>query len=376
MIPLSRPAFLGTELEYVGGILQAGTLSGLGPYTRRCEQWLEQFMDSGKAFLTTSGTAALEMAAMLADIQAGDEVIVPSYTYVSTVNAFVVRGAAPVFVDIEHDTMNMDATKVEAAITPKTRAIVPVHYAGIACDMDVIMAVANRNNLLVIEDAAQAPTSTYKGRALGTIGHIGCMSFHETKNFTSGGQGGAVLVNRDALVDRAEVIHDNGTNRARFLRGQVDQYAWQDIGSNFVVSEVLAAILWSHLEAADEISQKRHQLWSEYQQRLEPLAAAGYIVLPYIPLGSVHNAHIYYIKVRDPHQRKALIRHMKAQGITTAPHYLPLHSTEIGSSKGRFAGSDINTTLASTQLLRLPLYHSLSVQEQDKVVATISSFWG
>ena len=376
MIPLSRPALIGSELEYVGDILKAGTLSGQGQYTRRCEQWLEKFMDSGKAFLTTSGTAALEMAAMLANIQAGDEFIVPSYTYVSTVNAFVIRGGVPVFIDIENDTMNMDATKIEAAITPKTRAIVPVHYAGIACDMDTIMAVANRNNLLVIEDAAQAPTSTYKGKALGTIGHIGCMSFHETKNFTSGGQGGAVLVNHDAFVDRAEVVYDNGTNRIRFLRGQVDQYAWQDIGSNYVLSEVLAAILWSHLEAADRISQKRHQLWNRYQQRLEPLVAAGYITLPCIPPGSVHNAHIYYIKVRDPSQRRAFIHHMKEQGIVTAPHYLPLHSTRIGSSNGRFVGADINTTLASTQLVRLPLYYSLSIEEQDKVVAAISSFWG
>lgn len=374
-VPLSKPVVLDSQLQYVQRILQAGTLSGQGTYTQLCETWLEKTMENGKAFLTTSGTSALEMAAMLCSIQEGDEVIVPSYTYVSTINAFVIRGAVPVFIDIEGNTMNMDATKIEAAITAKTKAIVPVHYAGISCDMDTIMDIAKRHNLTVIEDAAQGTGSTYKGRALGTIGDIGCVSFHETKNFTSGGQGGAVLVNRAHLIDRAEVIYDNGTNRVQFMRGHLEQYSWVDIGSNYVLSEVLAALLWAHLEIADQINEKRQRIWQTYAEGLTPLVSAGHIILPQITDDCVHNAHIFYIKVTHPPERKHLIKYMKAQGLGCAPHYMPLHSTQIGLAKGRYVGEDAYTTLASTQLLRLPLYYDMTEEELQGVISVILSFW-
>lgn len=294
MIPLSKPFAPPKSVQYVQEVLQSGKLVGQGPWTKRCEQWLERMMTEGKAFLVTSGTTALEMAAMIVDISAGDEVIFPSYTFVSTVNAFVARGAVPVFVDIEEGTMNMDASKVEAAITPKTKAIVPVHYAGISCDMNHLMDIATLHNLVVIEDAAQSLTSKHYGRFSGTIGHIGCVSFHETKNFTSGGQGGAVLVNRRDLVDHAEVVYDNGTNRVQFIRGNIAQYEWQDVGSNYILSEVLAALLWSQLELANDIQKRRLEIWHKYHASLQSLAeVTGFFEVPKIPLGCEVNGHIY-----------------------------------------------------------------------------------
>lgn len=376
MIPLSRPVFLPQQLKYVEALLQDGHLSGAGPYTLRCEQWLEKSMSTkGKAFLTPSGTTALELAAMAIDIQPMDEVILPSYTYVSTANAFVLRGAVPAFVDLEADTMNIDASKIEAAITPKTKAIVPVHYAGISCDMDMIMDIAKRHNLYVVEDAAQGLVAKYKGKTLGTIGHIGCMSFHETKNATAGGQGGAVMINDEALLDRAKAIYDNGTNRAQFLKGKVSQYSWTDIGSNFLMSEILAALLWAQLETLDDIQQQRHVLFDSYLKALQPLEKAGYITLPGTPEGREHNAHIFYLKLKEPEQRKALMAHMKAQGVITAPHYVPLHVSEAGSRIGRFVGEDVNTSLSGSQLLRLPLYNSMTKEEQYQVVKALMDFW-
>lgn len=301
MIPLSKPFIPPTSVPYLQEVLQSGKLVGQGPWTQLCTRWLEDMMLEGKAFLVTSGTTALEMAAMVVAISPGDEVIFPSFTFVSTVNAFVARGAVPVFVDIEEKTMNMDVSKVEAAITPRTRAIVPVHYAGISCMMDEIMDLATIHNLVVIEDAAQSLTSKYHGKFSGTIGHIGCFSFHETKNFTSGGQGGAVLINQRELVDRAEVIYDNGTNRVQFLRGEIQQYEWQDVGSNYVLSECLAALLWSHLELSDVIQQRRREIWYKYHAQLQEMAVAtGAFDVPIVPPSCEINGHIYCLFFRFP----------------------------------------------------------------------------
>lgn len=332
-------------------------------------------MRSGKAFLTTSCTASLEMAALILNIQPGDEIILPSYTYVATVNAFILRGAIPVFVDIEYDTMNMDVTCMKAAITPKTRAIVPVHYAGVACDMDSIMSIAHENGLFVIEDAAQGISATYKGSALGTIGDIGCLSFHETKNVTSGGQGGATLVNRDSLVPRAEIVHDGGSDRARFRRGEIAHYEWRDVGSNFLLSEIQAALLWAQFEAMEAIQRRRHEIWDTYQEHLKPLAAAGFLVLPSIPSDCSHNAHIFAMKVDDKQKRIDFMQHMKQAGVATAPHYSPLHSTPAGLSAGRFCGQDINTSKASAQLVRLPLYTSMTENDLTSTLNAVTTFW-
>jgi dTDP-4-amino-4,6-dideoxygalactose transaminase len=376
MIPLSSAYQPDTSIRYVKDVLDSGQLAGRGPYTKRCEQWLEEMMPAGKAFLTTSGTQALEMAAMVANIQPADEVIFPSYTFVATVNAFVSRGAVPVFVDIERDTMNIDARQIEAAISDKTKAIVPVHYAGIPCDMATIMSLATRHDLMVIEDAAQGLTSTYKGAPLGTIGHIGCVSFHDTKNFTSGGQGGAVLVNRNPLVSRAEIVHDNGTNRLQFMRGLVSQYSWQDKGTNCIMSEVLASLLWSHLESSREICKIRLQLWNNYKDKLDPIASkTGAFIVPGVPEDCEQNAHIFYIKIVNPDQRSHFISHMKAHGVAVAPHYTPLHSSTMGQSIGRFVGLDNYTTLASSQLVRLPLYHELNADNQEAVIVAVTAFF-
>ncbi|MCJ1474652.1 hypothetical protein MMC13_003312 [Lambiella insularis] len=375
MLPLSKPYLVETQLEYVKDVLQSGSLTGRGPYSKKCEQWLERDMPDGKAFLTKSGTAALEMAAILADIKPGDEVILPSFTFASTANGFVLRGAVPVFVDILEETMNMDVSKVAAAITPATRAIVPVHYAGVSCDMDSIMDLAHRHRLMVIEDAAQGSMSSYKSRALGTIGHIGCISFHETKNFTSGGQGGALLVNDATLSDRADVIYEMGTNRVQFLKGRAEQYEWQSVGKNTIMPEVLAALLWSQLEIAVQIDDKRHMLWNSYAHKLAPLEKAGHIILPFVPKECQHNAHIFYVRLRDATQRKPLVNFMRTLAITVAPHYLPLHSAFAGRKMGRISGLDVHTTAASSQLLRLPLYYSMSDKDIDRVVVAMNCFW-
>ncbi|EAZ4878452.1 dTDP-4-amino-4,6-dideoxygalactose transaminase [Salmonella enterica] len=375
MIPFNAPPVVGTELEYMRSAMSSGKLCGDGGFTRRCQQWLEQHFGSAKVLLTPSCTASLEMAALLLDIQPGDEVIMPSFTFVSTANAFVLRGAKIVFVDIRPDTMNIDETLIEAAITDKTRAIVPVHYAGVACEMDVIMALADKYNLFVVEDAAQGVMSTYKGRALGTIGHIGCFSFHETKNYTAGGEGGATLINDRALIERAEIIREKGTNRSQFFRGQVDKYTWRDIGSSYLMSDLQAAYLWAQLEAADRINQQRLSLWQTYYDALTPLARAGRIELPSIPENCGHNAHMFYIKLRDIADRSALINFLKEAEIMAVFHYIPLHDCPAGDKFGEFIGDDVYTTKESERLLRLPLFYNLAPVDQRTVIATLLNYF-
>ncbi|PLR30538.1 dTDP-4-amino-4,6-dideoxygalactose transaminase [Chimaeribacter coloradensis] len=375
MIPFNAPPVVGTEIDYMQSAMSSGKLCGDGGYTRRCQQWIEQNFNCPKVLLTPSCTASLEMAALLLDIKAGDEVIMPSYTFVSTANAFVLRGAKIVFVDIRPDTMNIDETKIEAAITEQTRAIVPVHYAGVACEMDTIMALAEKYRLYVVEDAAQGVMSKYKGKALGTIGHIGCFSFHETKNYTAGGEGGATLINDRALIERAEIIREKGTNRSQFFRGQVDKYTWRDIGSSFLMSDLQAGYLWAQLEAADRINQRRLLLWTNYYEALSRLAKQGRIALPAIPANCVHNAHMFYIKLRDIAERDALIAYMKEAEIMTVFHYIPLHSSPAGEQFGRFAGEDRFTTAESERLVRLPLFYNLSDVNQRTVINTLLSFF-
>lgn len=375
MIPFNAPPVVGTELDYMQAAMNSGKLCGDGGFTRRCQQWMEQHFGSPKVLLTPSCTASLEMAAILLDIQPGDEVIMPSFTFVSTANAFVLRGAVVVFVDLRPDTMNIDESKIEAAITDKTRAIVPVHYAGVACEMDAIMALAKKYRLLVVEDAAQGVMSTYKGRALGTIGHIGCFSFHETKNYTAGGEGGATLINDPALIDRAEVIREKGTNRSQFFRGQVDKYTWRDIGSSYLMSDLQAAYLWAQLEAAESINQRRLTLWQNYYQAFKPLADAGRVVLPLIPANCVHNAHMFYIKLQDIQERSAFIDYLKEAEIMSVFHYIPLHACPAGEKFGRFAGEDRFTSKESERLVRLPLFYNMSDVNQRTVITTILSFF-
>lgn len=375
MIPFNAPPVVGTELEYMQSAMGSGKLCGDGGFTRRCQQWMENKFGSKKVLLTPSCTASLEMAAILIDIQPGDEVIMPSYTFVSTANAFVLRGATIVFVDVRPDTMNMDETLIEAAITDKTKAIVPVHYAGVACEMDVIMALAKKHRLFVIEDAAQGVMSTWKGKALGTIGHIGCFSFHETKNYTAGGEGGATLINDPALVERAEIIREKGTNRSQFFRGQVDKYTWRDIGSSYLMADLQAAYLWAQLEAATRINEQRLRLWQNYYDALEAIAATGRITLPVIPSSCQHNAHMFYIKLRDNDDRTALINWLKEAEILAVFHYIPLHSSPAGQRFGRFHGEDRFTDSESERLLRLPLFYNLSDNNQKTVINSLLSYF-
>ena len=375
MIPFNAPPIVGTEIEYMQSAMNSGKLCGDGGFTRRCQQWMEQRFGSKKVLLTPSCTASLEMAALLIDLQPGDEVIMPSYTFVSTANAFVLRGARIVFVDVRPDTMNIDETLIEAAITKKTRAIVPVHYAGVACEMDTIMALAAKHKLFVIEDAAQGVMSRYKGRALGTIGHIGCFSFHETKNYTAGGEGGATLINDASLVERAEIVREKGTNRSQFFRGQVDKYTWRDMGSSYLMADLQAAYLWAQLEAAERINQQRLRIWQRYYDALQPLAAQGRISLPVIPASCEHNAHMFYIKLRDQDDRQALINWMKEAEILTVFHYIPLHSSPAGERFSQFVGDDRFTTLESERLLRLPLFYNLSDNNQSTVISSLLSFF-
>ncbi|PAW34724.1 dTDP-4-amino-4,6-dideoxygalactose transaminase [Pantoea vagans] len=375
MIPFNAPPIVGTEIEYMQSAMNSGKLCGDGGFTRRCQQWMEQRFGSKKVLLTPSCTASLEMAALLIDLQPGDEVIMPSYTFVSTANAFVLRGARIVFVDVRPDTMNIDETLIEAAITEKTRAIVPVHYAGVACEMDTIMALAAKHKLFVIEDAAQGVMSRYKGRALGTIGHIGCFSFHETKNYTAGGEGGATLINDASLVERAEIVREKGTNRSQFFRGQVDKYTWRDMGSSYLMADLQAAYLWAQLEAAERINQQRLSIWQRYYDALQPLAAQGRISLPVIPASCEHNAHMFYIKLRDQDDRQALINWMKEAEILTVFHYIPLHSSPAGERFSQFVGDDRFTTLESERLLRLPLFYNLSDNNQSTVISSLLSFF-
>lgn len=375
MITFNKPPYTGNEDQYVLQAMRSNKMSGDGPFTKRCHTWFESNLPCKKALLTPSCTAALEMASILVDIQPGDEVIIPSYTFVSTANAFVLRGAKIVFVDIRSDTMNIDESKIEAAITDKTKAIVPVHYAGVSCEMDTIMDIAQRHNLYVIEDAAQGVMSTYKGKALGTIGHLGCFSFHETKNYTSGGEGGLLIVNDDKFKERAEIIREKGTNRSQFFRGMVDKYSWVDIGSSYLPGDIQAAYLWGQLEKVNEINNNRLASWSYYYEQLEPLQAAGKIQLPTVPNDCVHNAHMFYIKVQDIDLRSQLIEHLKDNGITAVFHYIPLHSSVAGKSLGIFHGEDGFTTSESERLVRLPMWYGMKKEQLNKVISLINSFF-
>jgi dTDP-4-amino-4,6-dideoxygalactose transaminase len=354
-IPFNKPYMTGKELWYISQAHASGHLAGDGQFTKKCSAWLEQRIGCQKALLTHSCTAALEMAAMLADIQPGDEVIMPSYTFVSTANAFVLRGGVPVFVDIRLDTLNIDEAKIEAAITSRTKAIVPVHYAGVSCEMDAIMDIARRHGLLVIEDAAQGIMSTYKGRPLGSIGHMAAMSFHETKNIISG-EGGALLLNDPRFLDRAEIIREKGTNRSRFFRGQVDKYTWVDLGSSYLPGEVIAAFLWAQMEEADEITERRLGIWHEYQQKLSAIVLSKDARQPVVPHYCAHNAHMYYLLLPSLSQRTTFIERLKRSNINTVFHYIPLHSSPFGKSVGRTHGIMENTDSISACLVRLPLW--------------------
>ena len=375
-IPFNKPFTIGAELENIAAAVRDGHLAGDGRFTRQCHQWLEQNLGAKRALLTHSCTAALEMAAILCDLQPGDEVIMPSFTFVSTANAFALRGATPVFVDIRPDTLNLDERLITQAVTPRTRAIAPVHYAGVACEMDAIMALARERKLVVVEDAAQGILAEYKGRKLGAIGHLGCLSFHETKNVISG-EGGALLVNDEKLVARAEIIREKGTNRAQFFRGEVDKYSWVDIGSSYLPSELVGAFLWAQLEQARAINARRMGLCAAYREGLEPLARSGALTLPQPePPGITGNGHMFYVLLRDLAARTRLIAHLKARGIHSVFHYVPLHSSPAGRKFGRAAGPMMVTDSVSDRLLRLPLYYGLTAAEAAGIVAAITEFFG
>ncbi|BAE57933.1 unnamed protein product [Aspergillus oryzae RIB40] len=375
MIPFSVPTVAGSELQYVEQAVRKGTLSGDGEYTVLCQNWLERKLPAAKVFLTPSGTAALDLAALVLNIQHGDEVIVPSYTYVSTANAFLLRGASLVFVDIAPETMNMDMEKLQDAITDKTRVIVPVHYAGVACDMDALLHIATERGIYIVEDAAQGLFSTYKGRALGTIGHIGCFSFHESKNVTAGGQGGAILINDPGLVEQAEIIKDKGTNRQKFLRGDVAHYTWQQAGASYTLSEIQAAYLWGQLEASDCIQSQRLEIWNFYYRELSKLGDDVPIVLPSVPSYCQHNAHIFFIRVKDGAQRREFITAMKDAGITVLAHYSPLHSTVPGAQGRHVLDRQDLATRESERLVRLPIFYTMTMEQARKVVETIKWYF-
>ena len=375
MITFNRPPLTGNEQQYVLQAMQSDKISGDALYGRKCQAWFEEHLGCYKALLTPSCTAALEMAAVLLDIQPGDEIIMPSYTFVSTANAFVLRGAKVVFVDIRPDTMNIDETKIENAITKRTKAIVPVHYAGVACEMDTIIDIATRYNLFVIEDAAQGMMSEYKGRPLGTIGHIGAYSFHETKNYTSGGEGGLIIINDKRFMKRSEVIREKGTNRSQFFRGQVDKYTWVDLGSSFLPSELQAAFLWGQLEKADDINKNRLATWEDYFNAFAHLQYSGLVSLPCIMEQCKHNAHMFYLKVRDLEQRTELINYLKTNGVIATFHYIPLHSAPAGKNFGTFIGDDLFTTSESEKIVRLPLYFNMSLMDKETVIKLVLDFF-
>lgn len=375
MIDFNVPPYVGTEMEFVRQAAEENhKICGDGPFTKHCQAWLEEHFDADKVLLTTSGTTALEMAAMLCDLQPGDEVILPSFTFSSTATAFVLMGARLVFVDILPDTKNIDPSAIEAAITDRTRVIVPVHYAGVGCDMDAIMDIARRHNLLVVEDAAQGVMSTYKGRALGTIGDFGCYSFHETKNYSMG-EGGAVLVNNPAYRERAEIIREKGTNRSNFLRGQVDKYTWVDKGSSYLPSDLNAAYLWGQLQAAQDICDDRMATWDAYHVAFAPLAEAGKVDLPVVPDECVQNAHMYYLLLPTLEERTRFISHLKENGVQACFHYVPLHSAPAGEVFGRFHGEDVHTTDVSNRLVRLPMYYGLAEDDRAKVIEAVCDFF-
>lgn len=374
MINFNVPPYTGKELDYIKIAVENQKICGDGEFTKKCNAWIEEKTGTRKCLLTTSCTHATELAALLADIKPGDEVIMPAYTFVSTADAFVLRGAVPVFVDIRPDTMNIDEKKIEDAITDRTRAIVPVHYAGVACEMDTIMDIAKRHNLMVIEDAAQGVMAYYKGRALGTIGDFGCYSFHETKNYSMG-EGGALLIRDEKYVEDAEIIREKGTNRSKYFRGQIDKYTWVNYGSSYLPSDMNAAYLYAQLELADEINNKRRASWDHYYGSLKPLADTGRISLPVVPDGCVHNAHMFYIKTADIDERSALIAFLKENGIMAVFHYIPLHTAPAGMRFGRFHGEDEYTTKESERLLRLPMFYALTEDQVTYICDKVKEFY-
>lgn len=374
MINFNVPPFTGKEMDYIRQAVENQKICGDGEFTGKCSRWIEEKTGTKKALLTTSCTHATELAALLSNVKEGDEVIMPSYTFVSTADAFVLRGATPVFVDIRPDTMNIDESLIEASITDKTRAIVPVHYAGVACEMDQIMELAQKYKLMVIEDAAQGIMSTYKGKALGAIGDFGCFSFHETKNYSMG-EGGALLIQDESYIEEAEIIREKGTNRSKYYRGQVDKYTWINYGSSYLPSDMNAAYLWAQLEQADRINEFRLARWNQYREGLAPLAEEGLIELPVIPKGCVHNAHMFYIKTQDIEERTAFIDFMKQNGIWPVFHYIPLHTAPAGLKFGRFHGEDRYTTRESERLVRLPLYYRLPEEQVDYIIGKVKEFY-
>lgn len=374
MIKFNIPPYVGKELDYIKEAVDSHKICGDGMFTKKCQSVIEDYTDTTKCLLTTSGTDALEMAALLADIREGDEVIMPSYTFVSTANAFVLRKAKIVFVDIRPDTLNIDEKLIEDAVTDKTRAIVPVHYAGVGCEMDTIMNIAKKYNLKVIEDAAQGVMSFYKGKALGAIGDYGCFSFHETKNYSMG-EGGAILINNESDVLKGEILREKGTNRSQFFRGQVDKYTWMDVGSSFLPSELNAAYLYAQLEQKEMINQNRLRAWNMYNELLKPLQEKGRIELPYIPKECTHNAHMFYIKTKGLEERTRLISYLKENDISAVFHYIPLHISPAGAKFGRFHGEDKYTTKESERLLRLPLYYGINDTDIEKVADAVIKFY-
>lgn len=375
MITFNVPPYTGKEMEYIRECVDNQKICGDGAYTRKCNEWIENRTKTTKCLLTTSCTHATEMAALLTGVKEGDEVIMPAYTFVSTADAFVLRGATPVFVDIRPDTMNIDENLIEAAITERTRAIVPVHYAGVSCEMDKIMELAEKYHLAVIEDAAQGIMSTYKGKALGTFGEYGCFSFHETKNFSMG-EGGALLIRDAENIEDAEIIREKGTNRSKFYRGQIDKYTWINYGSSYLPSDMNAAYLYAQLEMAEEITAARMTCWERYYEALRPLAEAGHIELPVVPEGCVHNAHMFFIKTGDIEERTRLIDYLKEHQIHSVFHYIPLHTAPAGQKYGRFNGEDRYTTRESERLLRLPMFYRLTVKQVDYICQQVKDFYG
>lgn len=375
MIVFNKPPMTGNEHQYVTQAMQSSKISGDGVFAQKCQNWFESYFPCEKSLLTPSCTAALELAALLIDIHPGDEVIMPSYTFVSTANAFVLRGAKIVFVDIRPDTMNINEELIEPAITEKTRAIVPVHYAGVACEMGKIIEVAQRHNLYVIEDAAQGMMSYYKGRALGSFGHLSAFSFHETKNYTSGGEGGLLIINDEKFIERAEIIREKGTNRSQFFRGVVDKYQWVDLGSSYLPSELQSAYLWGQLECAKEIQSNRLSSWKVYYDALFPLQLKGKIDLPFIPEDCHHNAHMFYLKTAELEERTALLAHLRENDILAVFHYVPLHSAAAGARFSRFHGEDRFTTSESEKLIRLPMWYGLPCEDQMRVISAIEEFY-
>lgn len=374
MINFNVPPYTGKEVEYMKEAIENQKICGDGPFTKKCNEWIEKQTGTAKCLLTTSCTHATELAALLAKIKEGDEVILPSYTFVSTADAFVLRGATAVFVDIRPDTMNIDETLIEDAITERTKAIVPVHYAGVGCEMDTIMDIAARHNLMVVEDAAQGIMASYKGKPLGTFGDFGCFSFHETKNFSMG-EGGALLIRDEEHIEDAEILREKGTDRSKYYRGQVDKYRWQNYGSSYLPSDMNAAYLYAQLELAKEITQARMDRWNQYLELLTPLATAGKIELPYVPEYCKHNAHMFYIKTKDMEERGRLIDFLKQKDILSVFHYVPLHSAPAGIKFGRFHGEDKYTTKESERLLRLPLFYKLTADETEYIAEQVKAFY-